>query len=163
MQNVVKIASITLLIVHYSLFTIATAQPKIDSTTKTAVANAKLVPALGAYKNGSKAFAADLKKLIKVNSILTLKDEKGISYAITSFEFTWRQKSIADDVITGKRKVNYTTVGQKFIGNRINEDWVQEITEVLNVGDELNFDTILYFDAKKHKTFLAPDLKISIY
>lgn len=161
MTKVLKIIFILLFIVHCSLFTIVSAQLK-DSTTQSAVANTKLVPALGGYKNGSKALVSDFKKLVKVNPILNLKDEKGIAYTIVSFELVWRQKSMADDVRTGKSKINYTAVGQKFKGNRLNEDWVQEINETLSSGDELNFTTIIYFDAKKNKTFLAPNLKISI-
>ncbi len=138
------------------------AQPKTDSITKTAVANPKLIIAFAAYKNGSKISVANFKNLLKTSPTLVLKDEKGINYTVTSFEFTWRQKSIDDDVQTGKPKINYTTVGQKFKGNKLDEDWIKEITELLNAGDQLNFNTILYFDAKKNKTFLAPGLKIEI-
>lgn len=157
-----KIFVVIFLLFNLKFLISISAQSKTDSIPKTAVVNAKLVVALGSYKNGSKVSVANFKNMLKANPTLVLKDEKGITYTVTSFEFTWQQKSIADDVETGKPKINYTTVGQKFKGNKLDEDWVKEITEILNAGDHINFNTIIYFDAKKNKTFLAPDLSIEI-
>ncbi len=161
MIRYMKLVIAFFLLFNFYFLIIASAQLK-DSTVHSAVANTKMILQMGGYKNGSRALVADFKKLVKVNPVLSLKDEKGIAFPVVSFEFVWRQRSFADDVQTGKPKLTYTAVGQKIKGNKLIEDWVQEINETLSTGDELNFITIIYYDAKKNKTFLAPDLKILI-
>lgn len=152
-----------LFILHFSLFiNIAFAQHKTDSVKVKSIATTNLVPFFGTNKNGSKVLAADIIKLLKANTILSLKDNKGTNYPVVSFEFTWRQKLYADDAITGKPKTTYNMVGQTIRGNKITADWIEEMTGLLKAGEDINFSTIIYFDAKKNGTFIAPSLGIII-
>lgn len=116
----------------------------------------------GAYSNNSKVFVADLKRLLAVNPQLKLKDNKGANYQVVSFEITWKKKEISDDIRSGKQKTVYTYVGGDIKGNQLSESWRDEISKYIKKGEEITFETILYFDAKKKVKIKAPSLVLSI-
>ncbi|MES2777819.1 MAG: hypothetical protein V4722_26805 [Bacteroidota bacterium] len=122
----------------------------------------QLIPSFGAYTNGSKAFAADIKRLLTVNPPLKLKDSKGVTYNIVSFEITWKKKDVSDDIRSGKQKTVYYYVGGDIKGAKLTDSWKEEISNYIQKGEELTFGTILYFDPKRKVNSKAPSIVISI-
>ncbi|MEO7313239.1 MAG: hypothetical protein ABIX01_22830 [Chitinophagaceae bacterium] len=122
----------------------------------------KLIPYFGAYTDGSKAFATDLKRLLGVNPQLKLKDEKGAVYTVVSFEITWKKKDVSDDVRTGKPKTVYYFVGGDITGNNLTDSWREEISNFVQKGEEITFSTILYYDPRRKLNTRAPSLVLDI-
>ena len=138
------------------------AQKPPVTTADTSKVKPVLIPSFGAYTNGSKAFAADLKRLLTVNPLLKLKDGKGNVYNVVSFEILWKKKETSDDIRTGKQKTIFTYVGGDIKGSKLTESWRQEINTTLKKGEEITFGTILYFDPKRKANVRAPSLVITI-
>ena len=145
-----------------ALFYAQTGVKIIKSKTDTGAIKPKIVPSLGPWIDGSKAFAADVKKLLALNPQLSLKDEKGFPYKVLSYELTWKKKDISDDIRTGKQKTVFYYVGGTIEGNLVPDSWKEEISNFIQKGEELSFNTILYFDPKRKVTVKAPSLVVTI-
>jgi len=146
-----------------SVFSFAQTAPKPTAPkTDTSKAQAKPLPTFGAYTNGSKAFVADLKRLLTTNPQLKLKDSKGVSYPVVSFDITWKKKETSDDFKTGKPVTVYTYSGGSLTGNQLTDGWREEISTYIQKGEEITFSTILYMDPKRKVNTKAPSLVLSI-
>lgn len=156
------LATITALL-FLSVFSFAQPVAKpVVSNTDTAKGKLKLTASFGAYTNGGKAFAADLKRLLNANPQLKLKDDKGVFYNVVSFEITWKKKDISDDIRSGKQKTVYYYVGGNIKGNVLTDSWKEEIKGFVQKDEEITFGTILYFDAKKKVNVKGSSLVLTI-
>lgn len=131
---------------------------KGDSTKSKTKVNASFGP----YQNGSKAFAADIKKLLATNPELKVKDEKGNVCQVVSFEILWKKKDMSEDIRTGNQKTVYYFVGATIKAKQLPDNWKEEITNYIQKGEEISFNTIIYIDPQKKNNMRAPSLTINI-
>ena len=105
---------------------------------------------------------AGLRDFFMAQFTYKVKDQKGNIYQVISFEVMWKRKDISDDEKTGKPKTVFYTVGATLNGNQFSKEWINEFTNYIKAGEQLFFDTILYFDPNKKANYKAPGFVITI-
>jgi hypothetical protein len=137
---------------------VTSAQPKTDTAKKI---KPVVTSFLGPY-SVSKALASDVKRLMGVNPIVKVKDEKGVEYKVIFYEITWKKKEMSDDIKTGKPKPVFYMVGADVKSNVLPESWRTEIANGIKKGEEIAIGGIIYNDPKKRGNYKAPDILITI-
>ena len=114
---------------------------------------------LGEKQNGAKVTADEGSQLISLS--LKIVDEKNNQYAIDSYQFLYRQKSIVQNDETGKKDVVFTIAADRFDATPLPKVWIDNIKGRLQPDEQIYFFDIVVKD-KKGRRFFAPELKITI-
>ena len=99
------------------------------------------------------------KALISLPLIVT--DNSNTSYAIESYQFLYKKKSVIEDQKTGRKATTFSQVADLFKTTPLPQSWVNNISGNLQKDEELSFFDIVVKDEKGRK-FFAPDLRIKI-
>lgn len=110
--------------------------------------------------SGSTSCPAEVARQI-ISLPLRIVDDKGNSYAISSYQLAYTRLAIKEDEATGTTSPTTSLVAQRFTETPISGIWKTSIEEQLQKGEELLFFDIIVSDGKGHR-FFAPDLKLSI-
>jgi len=96
-----------------------------------------------------------------VNLPLRIIDDKNNVYAVNSYQFMYKKKSIIENEQTGKREIAFSTVADLFKITPLPQVWRSNIGGGVQKGEELYFFDIIVKD-KLDRKFYAPELKINI-
>ncbi|TDW96042.1 hypothetical protein [Dinghuibacter silviterrae] len=91
---------------------------------------------------------------------VTVTDDKGGTYTVTRFRFSFRQQSFYQDS-TGKIDTTFRLFSRIFYASTIDTAWSANIAEQVQPGDAFFIDNVIVKDAKGAKA-LAPDLELDI-
>ena len=119
----------------------------------------KLKTMLGKNINGASVPVEEGLQLITFP--LRVIDDKNIPCTILSYNFTYRRKGIVEDEETQKKRVVFTTVGDRFTTTPLPTLWKDNISESLQKEEYLYFFDIIVKDKYGRRTF-APEIKITI-
>lgn len=114
---------------------------------------------LGVNQNGAQATVDEGNQLVGLP--LKIVDDNNNGYAISSYQFLYRQKSFIRDDETGKKEVVFNIVADRFDFTPLPKVWVDNIKGRLQPGEQLYFFDIVVKD-KQGRIFFAPELKITI-
>ncbi len=115
----------------------------------------------GPYKLGMVVLAEDLKRL--VNAELKVTDSLGVVWQPVTFRLGWRKRDYSDDIKTGKRKVGYFFNATEVLNSsKIPASWQQEMSEMLQPGEEVMFEEIIVQHPKTKKMMQAPTLQFKL-
>jgi hypothetical protein len=146
----------TLVLVSVSLIT-AAQKPVI---TKIAKFKPPVVQTfLGTTTNGALITKEEASQLITLP--LKITDAKKIAYAIDSYQFLYKRKSVIQDEETGKKQSTFTTVADIFKATPLPEVWINNLQGGFQKDEVLYFFDIVVKDNTGRK-FAAPDLRITI-
>ncbi len=138
-----------ILFIAISFLAIAT----INAQTKPAIkptGTAPIVSAtIGKLTEGTYKVAV-LKKII--DSVLVLKDAKGVKYTIDRFSFLYKRKTKFEDEQTGKKGTGWEYL-EKILknGTQLDELWKSTIKKDLQAGEQLIFASIMADTKKGYK------------
>jgi hypothetical protein len=139
------------------LFAQGTVKPVITNVTKFKPPIVQTF--LGRNTNGATVTVEEANQL--VNLPLKITDDKSNTYAVLSYQFLYKKKSIVENEQTGKKEVAFTTVADLFKTTPLPEVWRNNISGTLQKGEELYYFDIIVKD-KLNRKFFAPELKIKI-
>lgn len=117
----------------------------------------KLFTALGNAKDSSILSVKDLTALVPLE--LSIKDEAGNKYGISSYQFVYKRVAVTEDEKTGKAMPTTTMVSSLFRHTPLPKIWITQITQELKPGEELFFFDIFVTD-NKGRILAAPDMRI---
>jgi hypothetical protein len=92
---------------------------------------------------------------------LKVTDGKNNVYAINSYQFMYKKKSVIQNEQTGKKEIVFTTVADLFKTTPLPQIWRKNIGGSIQKQEELYFFDIIVKD-KLDRKFYAPDVKIII-
>jgi hypothetical protein len=96
-----------------------------------------------------------------INLPLKIVDDKNNAYAVDSYQFMYKKKSVIENEQTGKREITFTTVADLFKATPLPEVWRNNIGGTMQKDEELYFFDIIVKD-KLDRKFFAPELKIRV-
>ncbi|MEP6951713.1 MAG: hypothetical protein ABI863_20645 [Ginsengibacter sp.] len=114
---------------------------------------------LGINTNGAAVTKEEADQLIALP--LKITDAKKNAYAIDSYQFIYKRKSVVQDEETGKRQSTFTIVSDRFKAAPLPKVWVDNIKGRFQKDEELYFFDIVVKD-NTGRVFSAPELKITI-
>jgi hypothetical protein len=114
---------------------------------------------LGITSNGALVTKEEASQLITLP--LKITDAKKNAYAIASYQFLYKRKSVIQDEETGKKQSTFTTVADIFKATPLPEVWINNLKGGFQKNEELYFFDIVVKDNTGRK-FAAPDLRITI-
>lgn len=114
---------------------------------------------LGAATTGALVTTEDASQLITLP--LKITDAKKNTYAINSYQFLYKRKSVIQDEETGKKQSTFTTVADIFKTTPLPEVWINNLKGGFQKDEVLYFFDIVVKDNTGRK-FPAPDLRITI-
>ena len=88
-------------------------------------------------------------------------DDKKNEYAITSYQFLYRKRTITEDEQTGKTSPASSIVSDRFTTTPLAALWVNKIREELKTGEELYFFDVIAKDTQG-RVMYASSLKIIV-
>lgn len=119
----------------------------------------KVSVTLGGYKSGN--ITEDILTQL-VDSSLTARDAKGITYPIVRFRILYRFKSSYEDPETGQRKIVDDLRTNDFNNaSKLTELWSQSIKDNITRGDEVTLDNIIV-KLKNGTKLMAPALTFKV-
>ncbi|MEO8415842.1 MAG: hypothetical protein ABI472_19420 [Ginsengibacter sp.] len=114
---------------------------------------------LGIRSNGDSVTTAEAAQLIGLPMQIT--DAKKNTYAVSSYGFLYKRKSVITDEQTGRKSITFTTVADKFKSTPLPEVWINNLKDGFQKDEELYFFDVVAKD-NMNRIFFAPDLKIII-
>jgi hypothetical protein len=97
-----------------------------------------------------------------LDSALSVTDEKGTTYKITRYQFSYKRLSQFQDDSTGLVKTNYSLVSKIYYNtSQLDTLWINNIRGSLQAGDSFIINGIIVKD-DKGKKLLAPGLEFHI-
>ncbi len=130
---------------------------KATTTTIKKFKPPKLYSYLGILKD-SVAAPADQARAV-ITQPLRITDDKNNTYTVTSYQFGYRRRGVAEDD-DGKVTPSMSFSSQQFYNDKpLPAIWIKTIQEELKAGEELYFFDIMVKDSQGRYMF-APELKI---
>jgi hypothetical protein len=114
---------------------------------------------LGINTNGATVTKEEAEQLIALP--LKITDSKKNAYAIDSYQFLYKRKSVVQDEETGKKQSTFTMVADKFKATPLPKVWIDNLNGGFQKDEEIYFFDIVVKD-NTGRIFSAPDLKITI-
>ena len=114
---------------------------------------------LGITRNGALVTKEEASQLVTLP--LKITDAKKNAYAISSYQFLYKRKSVIQDEETGKKQSTFTTVADIFKATPLPEVWINNLQGGFQKDEVLFFFDIVVKDNTGRK-FPAPDLRITI-
>ena len=114
---------------------------------------------MGANTNGAAVTRDEAQQLIALP--LKITDANKNSYAVDSYQFLYKRKSVVQDEETGKKQSTFTTVADKFKATPLPKVWIDNLKNGFQKDEELYFFDIVVKD-NTVRIFSAPELKITI-
>jgi len=114
---------------------------------------------LGINTNGASVTKEEAEQLIALP--LKITDAKKNVYAVDSYQFLYKRKSVIQDEETGKKQSTFTTVADKFKATPLPKVWIDNLKDGFQKDEELYFFDIVVKD-NAGRIFPAPELKITI-
>ena len=114
---------------------------------------------LGINSNGASVTKEEAAQLITLP--LKITDAKKNTYAVDSYQFIYKRKSVVQDEETGKKQSTFTTVSDRFRTTPLPKVWIDNLKGGFQKNEELYFFDIVVKD-NAGKIFSAPELKITI-
>lgn len=119
----------------------------------------KVAVSIAGYKGGN--ITGDMLSGI-IDSSLTVKDAKGITYEVVRFRVLYKFKSTYDDPETGQKKTFNDMRTNDFVNTtRISDLWRQSIKDNVKTGDEMIFDNVIV-KLKNGTKLMAPPLTFKV-
>ncbi len=148
------------IIILLSGFTVFTSSAQDGAVTKFQKFKPPVVKSyLGVNTNGAAVTIDEANQLIALP--LKITDDKNNTFTIQSYGFVYTRKGVVEDEETGKKKINFTTLADKFKTTPLPKVWVDNLKNGFQKDEQLYFYDIVVTDNKDRK-FFAPDLKITI-
>jgi len=148
------------LILILSGFAVFTSHAQDGAVTKVQKFKPPVVKSyLGINTNGAAVTIDEANQLIALP--LKITDDKNNTYVIQSYGFVYRKKGVVEDEETGKKKITFTTLADKFKTTPLPKVWIDNLKNGFQKDEQLYFYDIVVSDNKDRK-FFAPDLKITI-
>lgn len=114
---------------------------------------------LGLHHNGDMVTADEAVRLVALP--LEITDKSGVSYAVDTYRFLYRQKNYFRDEETGRPDSTFSIVADRFSATPLPEIWIDNIRARLQKGEQLYFFDIIVKD-KQGRIFFAPEIKITV-
>lgn len=96
-----------------------------------------------------------------IDQPLIVKDEKGTSFTIQRFSFSWTTTDYFENPETGERNKHTNNITSQAKGNKLEETFRQTIREELKPGDEFIIEKVLV-KGPDGNSYLAPSMKFVI-
>lgn len=111
--------------------------------------------------NDSSRYIPAPKMLQLIDSALVVKDTKGNTYRVTSFDFGYRHLDTTFNDSTEQFEIVPEYFGFTFFQNRIDSLWRSSIKQLLHAGEMIYFDNVIAEDSSGIK-YGAPPLHIHV-
>ena len=96
-----------------------------------------------------------------INLPLKITDNKNVTYAISSYQFMYKKRSVIENEESGKKETAFSTVADVFKTTPLPKVWKDNISGGIQKGEELFFFDIIVTD-KLNRKFFAPNLKLRV-
>lgn len=119
----------------------------------------KLTSMLGIRSDSVSVAVEEARQLVALP--LRVTDDKKNVYTISSYRVVYKRRVVTEDEKTGKAIPTTSTSINLFKSTPLSPIWIKTLTELMRIGEELNFFDIVVKDAQGRLMF-APDLKIKV-